>query len=83
MKEDDDIIFKRFPKYRDIDKLKETVVINEGEMFYLPAGWFHNVTSISNKDLSSHFALNYWFHPPVKSKYSTINQPYLFVLEGI
>ena len=75
LKSDDDVIFNKFPKYRDIHKLKKRIVVNEGEMFYLPAGWFHNVTSISNKQLSSHFALNYWFHPPIK-KDSTIDKPY-------
>ena len=28
-------------------------------MLYLPAGWFHEVSS-----LGAHCALNYWFHPP-------------------
>jgi len=41
-----------------------------GDMLYLPAGWFHEVTS-SNMDGGSasaessyHMAFNYWFHPP-------------------
>ena len=33
-------------------------------MLYLPAGWFHEVTSFSDKGSSMHLALNYWFHPP-------------------
>ena len=33
-------------------------------MLYLPAGWFHEVTSFSDQDSSMHLALNYWFHPP-------------------
>ena len=36
-----------------------------GQMLYLPAGWFHEVTSFSEGPLhSTHLALNYWLHPP-------------------
>ena len=35
-----------------------------GQMLYLPAGWFHEVTSFSSKESSTHLAINYWFHPP-------------------
>lgn len=41
--------------------------IKSGEMLYLPAGWFHEVTSFSTdeKDAEAgHLALNYWMHPP-------------------
>ena len=34
-----------------------------GESLYLPAGWFHEVTS-GNDGGSVHMALNYWMHPP-------------------
>ena len=30
-----------------------------GDMLYLPAGWFHEVSSSG-----AHVALNYWYHPP-------------------
>jgi hypothetical protein len=55
------------------------VDVNAGECLYLPAGWFHNVTSFSVAQGSSsesaapvpphageggHLAFNYWFHPP-------------------
>ena len=30
-------------------------------MLYLPAGWFHEVTSLGEK---GHMAFNYWSHPP-------------------
>jgi hypothetical protein len=36
------------------------VEVQEGEMLYLPAGWFHHVHSKGGV----HVALNYWFHPP-------------------
>jgi hypothetical protein len=47
-----------------------------GDALYLPAGWFHEVTSCSPPDLAApaaappvasgpgHMAINYWFHPP-------------------
>ena len=31
-----------------------------GQMLYLPAGWFHEVTSYGQQ----HIALSYWMHPP-------------------
>ncbi|KAI8992729.1 cupin-like domain-containing protein [Trametes punicea] len=53
--------------------LKETtdpyvVELFEGEMLYLPASWWHEVTSTS-ADASAggndfHMAFNYWFYPP-------------------
>jgi len=33
--------------------------IEAGEILYLPASWFHEVTSFGG-----HLAFNYWFHPP-------------------
>ena len=35
-------------------------------MLYLPAGWFHEVTSTSGGGgaPATHLALNYWVHPP-------------------
>ena len=38
--------------------------LHAGQMLYLPAGWFHCVTSQSSQDDRLHLALNYWFHPP-------------------
>ena len=32
-------------------------------MLYLPAGWFHEVTS-EGGGREGHCAFNYWFHPP-------------------
>jgi len=36
-------------------------------MLYLPAGWFHEVTSFNSStepDFSGHLAFNYWLSPP-------------------
>ena len=35
-----------------------------GEMLYLPASWWHEVSSQSSTAGDVHMALNYWFHPP-------------------
>ena len=52
---------------RDFDsfaEVHETVVhLKAGQSLYLPAGWFHEVTSKSSKG-QYHMALNYWYHPP-------------------
>ncbi|KAL7470514.1 hypothetical protein ACHAXS_010768 [Conticribra weissflogii] len=40
-------------------------IVNEGECLYLPASWFHEVTSYGGDTTTEgHIALNYWFHPP-------------------
>ena len=38
--------------------------VRAGEVLYLPAGWFHEVTSTGDGETNRHMALNYWFHPP-------------------
>ena len=42
------------------------VELSAGEMLYLPASWWHEVTSFSTgADKSDvHMAFNYWFYPP-------------------
>jgi hypothetical protein len=56
------------------------VTLNPGEILFLPAGWFHEVTSLSadapgggkeesvtgqdGKGMCGHMAFNFWFHPP-------------------
>ncbi|KAI9060374.1 Clavaminate synthase-like protein [Trametes sanguinea] len=44
------------------------VELSEGEMLYLPASWWHEVTSTSVGDSKDgndvHMAFNYWFYPP-------------------
>ena len=37
--------------------------ITAGELLYLPASWWHEVTSIGDGP-QGHLAINYWFHPP-------------------
>lgn len=52
----------------------ETIELNGGDVLYLPAGWFHEVTSSG----SPHSALNYWYHPPDNDKNasSSFEKPY-------
>ena len=63
-------------KYPLLKKAKScTAHLIAGEMLYLPAGWFHEVTSKSDPKSKSkaHVAFNYWMHPPATKNYS---QPY-------
>jgi hypothetical protein len=46
-----------FPLLRDAHPA--TCIVNKGEMLYMPANWFHEVTSVG----SPHMAINLWFHP--------------------
>ncbi|WFD01218.1 hypothetical protein MYAM1_003980 [Malassezia yamatoensis] len=39
------------------------VDLQPGEMLYLPASWFHEVTSKGTPN-TPHMAFNYWMHPP-------------------
>lgn len=39
------------------------VDLEPGQMLYLPASWFHEVTSWASPD-APHMAFNYWMHPP-------------------
>ena len=52
----------------DLSKATDPFVveINPGEMLYLPASWWHEVTSSSpdNNKGNVHVAFNYWFYPP-------------------
>ena len=49
----------RFPLFKGAKSMEFTV--NAGEALFLPAGWFHDVSS---DDMGAgHVAFNYWFHP--------------------
>ena len=59
-----------------VDVVFETVLLEKGDLLYLPAGWFHNVTSKGNDDSGGvHMAMNYWMHPPDTS--GTFERPYV------
>ncbi|KAI8469384.1 MAG: cupin-like domain-containing protein [Monoraphidium minutum] len=52
--------FPRFPGARGA----VVAEVAAGQCLYLPAGWFHEVTSYSEPGCATHLALNWWFHPP-------------------
>ncbi|EGW31965.1 uncharacterized protein SPAPADRAFT_139719 [Spathaspora passalidarum NRRL Y-27907] len=51
-----------FPGFLELNSFK--VWLEPGDMLYLPAGWFHEVSSFGDDDNHGHIALNYWFIPP-------------------
>jgi hypothetical protein len=51
-------------QYPDFTSCRECIVdLDAGQCLYIPAGWFHFVTS-SCESKNPHLALNYWYHPP-------------------
>lgn len=67
--ESDIISDKQFPLLNNATAIQAE--LSEGECLYLPASWFHEVTSYSNQG-EVHTAINYWFHPPSAS---TLSEP--------
>ncbi|CAH6723148.1 hypothetical protein CLIB1444_13S01420 [[Candida] jaroonii] len=70
---------KNFPDLISLENYK--IWLKSGDMLYLPAGWFHEVSSfgkenedreLENKD-NIHIALNYWFAPPNNDEF---DKPY-------
>lgn len=53
-----------------------SVTIEAGQCLYLPAGWFHEVTSYSTPEHPVHLAVNYWFHPPDQARQGGRERPY-------
>ncbi|CRH00090.1 cupin-like protein, putative [Plasmodium relictum] len=51
-----------FSDSTDIEQKYIEVYMNEGDILYLPCGWFHEVKSFSRKKY--HLAFNYWYYPP-------------------
>eukprot|EP00947_MAST-08B_sp_MAST-8B-sp1_P005114 g5114.t1 len=64
----------RFPHFVNATPLEVTV--QAGEMLYIPAGWFHQVTSVGKP----HVALNFWFDPPERFD-EEFEEDWLFTLE--
>ena len=52
----------KYPKFASAKKA--TVEVSSGNMLYLPASWFHEVTSYGADEGNNHLAFNYWYHPP-------------------
>jgi Cupin-like domain len=78
-------LFKKYPDYKSCRQV--LTELKAGQMLYLPAGFFHEVTSYSNEILAGdlatenplakcHMALNYWYHPPDALDQSNYESPY-------
>ena len=64
LKKTDEEIIAEFPAFEKVRHLRSRAILQAGDMLYLPCGWFHEVTSISDPELRSHLALSYWLYPP-------------------
>lgn len=53
----------QYPAYQHAKKLR--CVVNAGDIFYLPALWFHHVSQTDNT-----IAVNYWYDMEFDAKYS-------------
>lgn len=63
--------------YPNFLKTKKPLIVelSAGEMLYLPASWWHEVTSSAGaKGEPVHMAFNYWFYPP--NRLDSFEQPY-------
>lgn len=45
--------FKAFPKLREALKYQQEIILNRGEILYIPAGWWHEVTALGNEMVCS------------------------------
>jgi len=79
-------LHSRFPLFPGLNAAIECEV-SANQCLYLPAGWFHEVTSYSGgggtpeipgSNTEAHIALNFWAHPPDVSDPSAagFNSPY-------
>jgi len=50
--------YERFPEFANV-RGKMYVKLNEGDLLYLPAFWWHHVKSARNKNI----AINFWYTP--------------------
>ena len=68
-------VYKRYNKFINA---KETICeINEGEMIFIPCGWFHQVTSLNNALTNeNHIAISYWCHSPDLLNKESFDYPY-------
>ena len=51
-----------------------TIELKAGQTLFLPAGWFHEVSSSANSSDLCHMAINYWYYPP--DNLSSFEKPY-------
>jgi hypothetical protein len=60
MLDDTDVLKESYPDF--LNATAAYCTVQEGDILYLPASWFHEVTSYGGQN--GHLAMNYWFHPP-------------------
>jgi hypothetical protein len=60
MLDDMDVLKESYPNF--LNATSAFCTVQEGDILYLPASWFHEVTSYGGEN--GHLAMNYWFHPP-------------------
>ena len=71
--DDEEKLKEAFPKMPEANAA--FCEIEAGSMLYLPASWFHEVTSFAAANAEGggssggHLAMNYWFHPPDGSSF--------------
>lgn len=53
--------FERFPLFKETAPLNCT--IEEGEVLFMPAFWWHEVRSSPNPKTNRNLAINYWYEP--------------------
>jgi Cupin-like domain len=53
--------FELFPEFRQAKRLMVTV--NPGDMLFLPVGWWHHVSSLSDS-----ISVNFWYRPTYKDQ---------------
>ena len=61
MLDDTAVLKESYPNF--LDATAAYCTVQEGDILYLPASWFHEVTSYGGQK-DGHLAMNYWFHPP-------------------
>lgn len=65
---------EKYPQFSLVKSSAVQATLSDGDLLYLPAGWFHEVTSFGDVENSNiHTAINYWFVPPDGS---SIEKPY-------
>ncbi|XP_067936341.1 jmjC domain-containing protein E-like [Watersipora subatra] len=76
--------FQRFPKFKQAKPLNCT--IEEGEVLFMPAFWWHEVQSYPSLTKNRNLAVNYWYEPylsrefPCQSCKLDVNPYYNFLL---
>lgn len=46
------INLEKFPKFQQAQKQQQTVTVKAGEVLYIPAGWWHEITTLEDDEMS-------------------------------